>query len=107
MINIFNKDKNVISAKKAKEMMDTSDVVVIDVREEHEYKNGHVKNALLIPLDTIGQNKDIMPSLDETLLVYCRSGQRSKKGAQQFRKLGYQSVFDFGGILDWPYEIEK
>lgn len=102
MFNSINKAP-VITPSAAKSMMGQKDVVVVDVREEFEYKEGHIKDALLIPLHTIGLNKDIMPDIDKTVLVYCRSGNRSQKGAAKFKKLGYKSVYDFGGILNWPY----
>ena len=92
-----------IDAKKAKEMMATQDVVIVDVREESEYQAGHIPGALLIPLSTINAKNQQLPKYDQTLLVYCRS----EKAAQKFVKLGYEHVYDFGGILDWPYEIEK
>ena len=96
-----------IDAKKAKEMMATQDVVIVDVREESEYQAGHIPGALLIPLSTINAKNQQLPKYDQTLLVYCRSGHRSQKSAQKFVKRGYEHVYDFGGILDWPYEIEK
>ncbi|WP_229105235.1 rhodanese-like domain-containing protein [Longibaculum muris] len=96
-----------IDAKKAKEMMATQDVVIVDVREESEYQAGHIPGALLIPLSTINAKNQQLPKSDQILLVYCRSGHRSQKAAQKFVNLGYEHVYDFGGILDWPYEIEK
>lgn len=94
-----------ISASQAKDMMKQDDVVIIDVREENEYKQGHIENAILIPLNTIDENNLQLPDKDETLLIYCRSGNRSAKAAKKFVKLGYQNVYDFGGIIDWTYGI--
>ena len=96
-----------ISAKDAKEMMGTQDVVILDVREESEYQQGHIREAQLIPLSQIQENNQELPDKDQTVLVYCRSGSRSAKAAQKLVKLGYTHVYDFGGINDWPYEIEK
>lgn len=94
-----------ISASQAKDMMKQDDVVIIDVREENEYKQGHIENAILIPLNTIDKNNLQLPDKDQTLLIYCRSGNRSAKAAKKFVKLGYQNVYDFGGIIDWTYGI--
>lgn len=96
-----------ISAKKAKEMMDTQEVTILDVREESEYQQGHIKDSLLIPLSTIKEGNTHLPSKQQTILVYCRSGNRSAKTAKKLVNLGYEHIYDFGGILDWPYDIEK
>lgn len=107
MFHLFNNKAKVITPHQAKDMMNQDHVVVVDVREDYEYNQGHIKNARLIPLNTIGQNNEVMPDLHDTVLVYCRSGKRSQKGATKFKQLGYENVYDFGGILDWPYEIVK
>lgn len=96
-----------ISAEKAKEMMTQDNVVIIDVREEDEYAQGHIPHATLIPLGTITENNSKLPDQSKTLLIYCRSGRRSKQAAEKFVQLGYENVYDFGGIIDWPYDIEK
>ena len=83
------------------------DPYIIDVREESEYQQGHIREAQLIPLSQIQENNQELPDKDQTVLVYCRSGSRSAKAAQKLVKLGYTHVYDFGGINDWPYEIEK
>lgn len=96
-----------ITAKEAKDMMETQEVVIIDVREESEYKEGHIKSSILIPLSTIKDGNAQLPSKDQTILVYCRSGARSAKAAKKLSNLGYEHIYDFGGIIDWPYDIEK
>ncbi|WP_028043458.1 rhodanese-like domain-containing protein [Candidatus Stoquefichus massiliensis] len=96
-----------ISAKEAKEMMETQDVVIIDVREESEYQDGHIQNSILIPLSTIKEGNTQLPDKEQTILVYCRSGNRSAKAAKKLVNLGYEHIYDFGGIIDWPYDIEK
>ena len=94
-----------ISAEEAYEMMASQEVVVVDVRTREEYDGGHIENAVLVPNESIGSE---MPEDKEaTLLVYCRSGRRSKDAAQKLLALGYQSVYDFGGVIDWPYELVK
>ena len=96
-----------ISAKQAKEMMETQDVMIIDVREESEYQQGHIKDAQLIPLSQIQESNQELPDKEETILVYCRSGNRSAKAAKKLTQLGYKHIYDFGGINQWPYEIQK
>jgi len=97
----------VITAREAKAFMDGGDVIVVDVREEHEYRAGHIPNAVLFPLGTMGPDSIAALSLDKdsTILIYCRSGNRSKTAASHFVELGYTNVYEFGGIQDWPYEI--
>lgn len=96
-----------MSSKQAYEMMGKEDIVVVDVREDDEYRSGHILHALSIPLSTINKENNQLPDKNKTLLVYCRSGYRSQKAAKKFVRLGYKDVYDFGGILDWPYEIEE
>ncbi len=109
LIGCTNSSSNyqTINAQSAKDMMENQDVEIIDVREESEYQAGHIPGAQLIPLSTIQSGNSALPSKEKTLLIYCRSGNRSAKAAKKFVKLGYQHVYDFGGIIDWPYEIEK
>ena len=99
----------VISAEEAHEMMSSQQVVVLDVRTQEEYDEGHGRDAVLLPLDAIAEETALaaIPSKDCVVLVYCRSGRRSKDAAQKLLALGYQSVYDFGGVIDWPYELVK
>ncbi len=96
-----------ITAQEAKEIMDTEvNVAIVDVRTEEEFKQGHVPDAILIPSTQIESlASDMLPDLDQTILVYCRSGNRSQAAARVLIDLGYTNILDFGGILDWPYEI--
>ena len=98
-----------ITQEAAKEMMDTQEVVILDVREQHEYDSGHIPGAVLLPVGTITDDTAaaVIDDLDTTVLVYCRSGNRSKTASQALADLGYTNVYEFGGINDWPYEIEK
>lgn len=98
-----------ITAEEAKNIMDSGeDVVILDAREQDEYDSGHIPGAILIPYTEI-ENKaeDILPDKDKQILVYCRSGRRSKIAAEILSSLGYTNIKEFGGIIDWPYEIEK
>ena len=97
-----------LSAEEAYEMMASQEVVVVDVRTREEYDGGHIENAVLVSNESISSEMpEALPDKEATLLVYCRSGRRSKDAAQKLLKLGYQSVYDFGGIIDWPYELVK
>ena len=95
-----------LTAEQAKAMMDEGNVVVVDVRTQDEYTAGHVPGAILVPGETIGSEPPAaLPDLDATLLVYCRSGRRSREAAGKLAALGYTAVYDFGGIIDWPYDV--
>ena len=97
-----------LSAEDAYEMMVSQEVVVVDVRTRAEYDGGHIENAVLVPNESIGSEMpETLPDKEATLLIYCRSGRRSKDAAQKLLALGYQSVYDFGGVIDWPYELVK
>lgn len=96
---------NKITADKAKEMMEKEDVIIIDVRTEDEYNTSHIKNAVLIPNETIGNEKlKEVSNLNQKIIIYCRSGARSKKAAMKLINIGYKNVYDMGGIMNWPYE---
>ena len=97
-----------ISQEEAKKMMDEQDVVILDVREPDEYNSGHILNAVLLPVGTITEETaaDVIPSKDSVVLVYCRSGNRSKTASDALVRLGYTNVYEFGGIITWPYETE-
>ena len=93
-----------ITAEQAYEMMNTQEVVIVDVRTQSEYDEGHIQNAVLIPNETIGSDPPTnLPDKNAIILVYCRSGRRSEEAARKLVNLGYVSVYDFGGINDWPY----
>ena len=95
-----------ISAQEAKTIMDTEkDYIIIDARTEEEFAAGHIANAILIPEYEIAERAEAeLPNKDALILVYCRSGRRSKIASEELVKLGYTNVKEFGGIIDWPYE---
>ena len=98
-----------ITAEEAKKIMDSGEEhIILDTREQDEFDEGHIPGAILIPYTEI-ENKAIeqIPDKDKLILVYCRSGRRSKIAAEALSKLGYTNVKEFGGIIDWPYEVEK
>ena len=96
-----------ISPEKAKEIMDSEkNVVVLDVRRKEEYALGHIKGALLIPhVDIEEEAENLLPDKEQKILVYCRSGYRSKLVENQLGGMGYTNVYEFGGILEWEYEL--
>ena len=95
-----------ITPQEAKEIMDTeNDIVILDVRTEQEYASGHIKNAVCLPNEDILGEPEILPDKGQKILVYCRSGNRSKQAAQKLADMGYENVLEFGGILDWPYSL--
>lgn len=96
-----------ITAQEAKAIMDAeTDYVIIDARTEEEFAAGHIANAILIPEYEIAERAETeLPDKDALILVYCRSGRRSKIASEELVKLGYSNVKEFGGIIDWPYEI--
>ena len=98
-----------ISQEEAKEMMDTQDVIILDVREQDEYDSGHIPGAVLLPVGTIDEETaaEVIPEKDSTVLVYCRSGNRSKTASSALAELGYANIYEFGGINTWPYETES
>ncbi|MHB8131593.1 MAG: rhodanese-like domain-containing protein [Mobilitalea sp.] len=96
----------IISAETAKEMMDSSsDLIILDVRTEEEYNSEHIDGAILIPdYEIEAKAEEILEDKSKTILVYCRSGRRSALAAQILNDLGYTMIYDFGGIVDWPYD---
>lgn len=97
-----------ITQEGAKEMMDTQEVIILDVREQDEYDNGHIPGSVLLPVGIIDEETAaaVIPEKDSTVLVYCRSGNRSKTASSTLAELGYTNICEFGGINTWPYETE-
>ena len=98
-----------ISGAEAKALMDSeSGYIIIDARTQEEYDQGHIPGAILIPEYEIADRAEKeLPDKDQLILVYCRSGRRSKIAAEELVKLGYTNVKEFGGIIDWKYETVK
>ncbi|MGM9942478.1 MAG: rhodanese-like domain-containing protein [Erysipelotrichaceae bacterium] len=96
-----------IDGQSALDMMNNeTDYIIIDVRTESEYQQGHIKNAINIPNESIDESvSEILTDKDQLLLVYCRSGNRSKQASEKLAKLGYSNIYEFGGISDFPGEI--
>ena len=101
---------DVLSPEEAKRRMEENDAaLVLDVRTQEEYDQGHIPGAVLLPVGTIDEDTaaEVIPEKDSTVLVYCRSGNRSKTASSALAELGYTNIYEFGGINTWPYEIES
>ena len=97
-----------ITAEEAKRIMDSEEgYIILDVRTQEEYDQGHIPGAIVISHEEIAEKaEDVLADKDQLILVYCRSGRRSKLAAEALVELGYTNIKEFGGIIDWPYEIE-
>lgn len=97
-----------ITAEEAKRIMDNEeDYIILDVRTQAEYDQGHIPGAILIPNTEIETRAEkVLEDKDQLILVYCRTGRRSKLAAEILVELGYTNIKEFGGIVDWPYEVE-
>ena len=97
-----------ITAEEAKQIMDSEEgYIILDTRTREEYDESHIPGAIVIPYDEITDRaEEELPDKDQLLLVYCRSGRRSKLAAEALVELGYTNIKEFGGIIDWPYEVE-
>ena len=98
-----------ISMDKAVKMMkDEKNYIILDARRPDEYSEGHIPGAINVPNEEIGTAEiAALPDKSQLILVYCRSGRRSKEASEKLVKLGYTNIVEFGGILDWKGEIEK
>ena len=97
-----------ITAEEAKQIMDSEEgYIILDVRTQEEYDQGHIPGATQISHEEIAEKaEDVLTDKNQLILVYCRSGRRSKIAAEALVELGYTNIKEFGGIIDWPYEIE-
>ena len=98
-----------ISQEEAKDMMARDDGhIIVDVRRQDEYDAGHIPGAILIPNESIDKERPKeLPDLNQIILVYCRSGRRSKEASEKLAKMGYTNIYEFGGIITWPGETTK
>lgn len=99
----------IITMAEAKEVFGSAgDYIILDVRREDEFAEGHIPGAICIPNESISDKEiALLPNKDKVIYVYCRSGNRSKQAAAKLVRLGYSNIIEFGGILDWDGEIEK
>ena len=103
-----SKYNKITPAEAKKQLESNKSIILVDVRTEAEYKEGHIKGSILIPYDLIGKEAPAK-LIDKTakIIVYCRSGNRSGIATRELLKMGYTNVYDLGGIQDWPYEVVK
>ena len=94
-----------ISAEEAHHIMvEEVDYIILDVRTESEYNEVHIPDAVLLPdVEIVEKANEFLPDKDKKILVYCRSGRRSKNASAELAAMGYTNVWEFGGIIDWPY----
>ena len=100
---IFKRPYRHISVKQAMEIMAQQDHIIVDVRSKEEYEEKHIPDAICIPLDTMDK-PILLQDKKQTILVYCLTGRRARKAARKLAKLGYENVYEFGGIAFWPGE---
>ena len=98
-----------ITAEEAKQIMDSEEgYIILDARTQEEYDQGHIPGAIVISHEEIAEKaEEVLTDKDQLILVYCRSGRRSKIVAEALVELGYTNIREFGGIIDWPYEVER
>ena len=97
-----------ITAEEVKQIMDSEEgYIILDVRTQEEYSQGHIPGAIVISHEEIAEKAEgVLTDKNQLILVYCRSGRRSKLAAEALVELGYTNIKEFGGIIDWPYEVE-
>ena len=98
-----------ITAEEAKAIMDSEEgYIILDARTQEEYDQGHIPGAIVISHEEIMEKaEDMLTDKEQLILVYCRSGRRSKIAAEALVELGYTNIKEFGGIIEWPYEVEQ
>jgi len=97
-----------ISPAEALAMMESDDILILDVRNQDEFNEGHIRDAVLLPVsEIVNKAEEVLTSKTQTILVYCRSGARSKEASRMLIEMGYLHVYDFGGIINWPYDIVR
>lgn len=96
-----------VSPQEAIAMMETEeDYIILDVRTQEEFDAGHIPNAINLPNESISSAPtELLPDKDQLILVYCRSGNRSKQASGKLANLGYTNIVEFGGINQWPGEL--
>jgi len=107
--SVAQKTYTQISQDVAKDMIAKDDGhIIVDVRSKAEYEEGHIPGAILVPNESITDKKpELLPDLNQIILIYCRSGNRSKQAAQKLANMGYKKVYEFGGINTWNGKIVK
>lgn len=112
LFNTENKNKSKVQHVSMDEIIQimekNQNYIILDVRTKDEFNDGHIPSAICIPNESIDSNiVNKLPDKEQLILIYCRSGNRSKQAAEKLEKLGYTNLIEFGGIIDWNGEIEK
>ena len=106
--NQTNTYRQISMDEAVKKMAEETGYIILDVRRPDEFAAGHIPNAINVANETIGTAEiPELPDKDQLIMVYCRSGRRSKEASEKLVKLGYTNIVEFGGILDWKGEIEN
>lgn len=96
----------IISQVEAKKIIDAEKCIILDVRTPEEFQEKHIFDAVLLPLEKVSyEAENVIPDKNAKVLVYCRSGKRSKDASYILAQKGYKNVLEFGGIIDWPFEV--
>lgn len=98
-----------VSFEEAWDIMNSNpSCVVLDVREDFEYATGHAANAVLFPIDDINEKSaaEVLPDKNTAILIYCRTGNRSREASEYLSSIGYTNIYDIGSLVDWPYGLE-
>ncbi|MFZ7120703.1 MAG: rhodanese-like domain-containing protein [Eubacteriaceae bacterium] len=104
--SVNNVVKSITPQEVKEKMGDNADIILLDVRTQEEYDQGHIPGSILLPLDKLeSQIENVIPNKNAEIIIYCRSGNRSAKAADLLEQLGYKDISDLGGIIDWPYDI--
>lgn len=104
---LFKQAKRKNNSRRSTAMMN-EEAIILDVREADEYESGHIPNAIQLSVNELEAKAiEVLSDKQQVILIYCRSGNRSAQASKILNKLNYEQVYDFGGINDWPYEIEK
>ena len=99
----------IISAEEAYKMINKGNIIILDVREENEYNQGHLKNSINIPFDELEDRfiAEVTDDKEKIIILYCRSGHRAMIGAETLASMGFKNLYTFGSIDDWNNEIIK
>jgi rhodanese-related sulfurtransferase len=104
--NLFGHTKTISPIEANRNMKQDHSIMLIDVREAYEYKSGYIKGARNVPLSQIPAQIDSLKIPKQTTLyIYCQSGARSERACGILNKMGYEKIYNLGGIINWPYEI--
>ncbi len=101
----MNQIYKTISPAEAKKLIGSEGVILVDVRTLEEYEEKRIPGAVLLPVDDISEKAgSVLPDKDSVIIIYCRSGRRTRIALEELINMGYKTIYDLGGIIDWPYD---